>query len=164
MADSAGRRGALDQRGRLLAAPAKTGPAGISAPADRTLCRGHGRAHRADARDLARRPGPRPARRHDASDARDRRQDAVRRRAGRRSRDRRRVARSGHEPLHEPDALVPLHRLSAASLDPTILAGDPADRRDHLRDHPAPSRQRPGHGRPASRACWPRATSRGEAA
>ena len=94
----------------------------------------------------------------------DRRQDAVRRRAGRRSRRRGRVARSRHEPLHEPDALVPVPRLSAAALVSAILAGDPADRRDHLRHHPARIARAARTRATCSRACWPRATSRGQAA
>ena len=128
------------------------------------LCRPHGRLHRADARVVGRRPGPRRPGRHDAADAGDRRQDALRRR------DRRRI---GRRQRGDGDADALLHRQDrqARSSSPDWLpdaartsasrrAGPPAGRDPLSRSSPERRAQRRGPGRPALDA--PARPGRGE--
>ncbi len=113
--------------------------------------RTHGRLHRANARLVGRRPGPRRPGRHDAADPGDRRQDALRRR------DRRRV---GRRQRGDGDADAQLHRQHRRARSsrrrwfPTpmnlrVARTDPPAGADPLRDHRRAASERRGPWRPA---------------
>ena len=63
-----------------------------------------------------------------------------------------------------PMRWFPNLRLFAASVDPAVLPRDQADRRDHLRHYPSGIARAARTQAICSRDCWPRETSRGQAA
>ena len=140
----------FDERGRFLAASASARGARLQRRPPRTLRRGHGALRPGHAARLAAGPVPRPAARGDGPDPEDRREDAVRRRDGRRLaeiHDRfgevlEEIAVRFHRPFRIPDA-VPLpgnlrYRRGVARIDRLVARilderrRNPGDRGDLL--------------------------------
>ena len=117
----------LDQRGRILAQSAQARPAGVPSRANRRIRRCDGSIHRAHAGVLGRRTDPRRSGRHDAADARDRGQDALRRRD--RQRLHRRQCGDGNPDAYVDDADGPVDSLPAWIPTPTNIMVERAARR-----------------------------------
>ena len=157
--------GLLTSEGDFWRAQRQARAAGVPPRADRRPRRRDGRVHRADARRLGRRPGPRRPGRHDAADPGDRRQDPLRRRRlGRRrptpARRWRRLMRSftAARPARSSAARLACRRRSNLRLAP----GGPAARRIIYRDHRRSGARAARTGATCSRcSCTPRTRTSG---